>query len=160
MITREDYITQSVFEYVRAQIFDVRDYPTDQVEIRESFVYELNNEVFDRNIICAGFDFDDEGEQAEMGSSLKTRRYTVEFWIFGLTDTYARNLANAVKFGLDAEGTIPLLDISQVPPVEIDKLVVDGVNVDRQIIVDPEPWQRFVWTTTLQVEDTYFAHLV
>ena len=114
----------------------------------------------DTNLICTGFDFDDEGEQAEMGSSLKTRLYTIEFWVFGQTATYARNLANAVKFGLDAEGTIPLLDIAQVPPVEIDKLIVEGTSVDRQTIVDPEPWQRFVWTTKLVVEDTYFANLV
>ena len=95
-----------------------------------------------------------------MGSSLKTRLYNIEFWVFGQTATYARNLANAVKFGLDAEGTIPLLDIAQVPPVEIDKLIVEGTSVDRQTIVDPEPWQRFVWTTKLVVEDTYFANLV
>lgn len=160
MITREDLITQSVYDYVRRQIFDVRNYPPSQVELRESFVYELDEETFDRNIICAGFDFDDEGRQAEMGSDLKTRTYTIEFWIFGLTDTYARNLANAIKFAIDVEGTIPLMDIAQDPSVEIDKLIVEGVNVDRQIIVDPEPWQRFVWTTRVQVEDTYHASLV
>lgn len=160
MITREDLITQSVYDYVKRQVFDVRGYPASQVELRESFVYQLDEETFDRNIICAGFDFDDEGRQAEMGSDLKTRVYTIELWVFGLTDTYARNLANAIKFAVDVEGTIPLMDISQDPPVEIDKLIVEGVNADRQIIPDPEPWQRFVWTTTVQVEDTYHAALV
>lgn len=160
MITREDLITQSVFDYVTNQLFVVRDYPTSQVEVREEFVYELNEEPFTKNIVCAGFDFDDEGTQAEMGSSLKARVYTIEFWVFGLTDTYARNLANAIKFGLDSEGTVPLMDIAQTPPVEIDRLCVEGVNVDRQVIVNPEPWQRYVWTCKLQVEDVYFAHLV
>lgn len=159
MITREDLITQSVHDYVRHQVFDVRGYPDSQVELRESFIYNLDEETFERNIICAGFDFDDEGRQAEMGSDLKTRVYTIELWVFGLTDTYARNLANAIKFAVDVEGTIPLMDIGQDPPVEIDKLIVEGVNVDRQIITDPEPWQRFVWTARVQVEDTYHASL-
>lgn len=160
MITREDLIAQSVFDYVKTQIFTVRGYPSTQVEIREGFLYDLNEGALDKNIVTAGFDFDDDGTQAEMGSDLKRRVYTIEFWVFGLTDTYARNLANAIKFALDSEGTIPLMDVAQIPPVEIDRLVVDGVNADRQIIPEPEPWQRFVWTTTVRVEDIYFASLV
>lgn len=160
MITREDLIQQSVFNFVNEQIFAVRGYPADQVDVRESFLYELNEERLTKNIVCAGFDFDDQGEQAELGSDLKRRLYTIEFWVFGLTDTYARNLANAIKFALDVQGTIPLMDLTQAPPIEMDRLIVAGVNSDRQVIVDPEPWQRFAWTTTVRLEDLYFASLV
>lgn len=158
MIGRDDLVQQSVFDYVKHAIFVVRGYPETQVEIRESFLYELE-EPFTKNIICAGFDFDDEGKQAECGSDLKVRVYTIEFWVFGLTDTYARALANAIKFAVDSEGTVPLMDYTLETPVEIDRLVVDGVNADRQIIPEPEPWQHYVWTTRAQLEDTYHAAL-
>lgn len=159
MISREDMVTQSVQTYARHQIFDVRGYSPTKVEFRESFNFQMTD-AFERNLIAFGFNFDDDGEQAEMGSSLKRRLYTIEFFIFGLTNTYARNLANVLKFALEGEGVIPLLDISQTPPVEIDALVVEGVSAERQIVHDPEPWQEFVWTTHLRVEDTYFASLV
>lgn len=155
MISREDLVTQSVQTFARTQIFDVRDYAHDKVEFIEAFPYNLTK--MDKNLIATGFNFDDDGTQAEMGSDLKRRVYTVEFWVFGLTNTYARNLANVLKFALDVDGTIPLLDVAQTPPVEIDRLLVDGVTAHRQIIPSPEPWQEFVWTTQVKVEDFYYA---
>jgi len=158
MISREDLITQSVQSFARNQVFDVRGYPQDKVEFIESFPYDLTQ--LDRNLIAMGFNFDDDGEQAELGSDLKRRIYTIEFWVFGLTNTYARNLANVLKFALDVDGTIPLLDVAQTPPVEIDRLVLVGVTAHRQIFPNPAPWQQFVWTTQAKVEDTYHASAV
>lgn len=158
MISREDLIEQSVTEWVREQIFTVRAYPTSQVDLVESYPYKMRE--LDKNIIALGFNFDDNGEQAEMGSDLKRRVYTIEHFVFGKTNTYARNLANVLKFALDVAGTIPLLDIAQDPPVEIDRLMVIGVRAERQVVNNPEPWEEFVWTTTLQLEDVYVASLV
>lgn len=158
MISREDMVTQSVQTFAQAQIFDVRNYPRDQVEFRESFPYGLA--ALDKNLVAIGFNFDDSGEQAEMGSSLKKRLYTIEFFVFGKTNVYARNLANVLKFALEGDGLIPLLDIAQTPPVQIDALLVEGVSAERQIVQDPEPWQEFVWTTHLRVEDYYYSTLV
>lgn len=155
MISREDLVTQSVQTFARTQIFDVRGYAPDKVEFVESFPYGLKQ--LDKNLVATGFNFDDDGEQAEMGSDLRRRVYTVEFWVFGITNTYAKNLANVLKFALDVDGRIPLLDIAQMPPVEVDTMLVEGVTAHRQIHPNPEPWQQFVWTTQVKVEDFYFA---
>jgi hypothetical protein len=161
VISREDMVEQSVTEWVRNAIFVVRGFPASDVELRESFPHELGEgSVLGKNLIAAGYDFDDGGEQAELGSDLMVRRYTIEFFVFGQTRTWAKNLANNIKFALDVDGTIPLLDISQVPPVEIDRLVVISPRTARQPVADPEPWQEFIWTTTVQIEDTYHAALV
>lgn len=157
IISREDCIEQSVSDYARNQIFTVRGYPTSQVEMLESFPYTREADRLDKNLIALGFNFDDDGEPAELGSSLTSRLYTIQFWIFGKTNTYARNLANQLKFGLQVDACIPLMDISQVPPVQMDALIVDGVSAERQIIQDPAPWQEFVWTVHLKVQDLYFA---
>lgn len=157
MISREDCIEQSVTDYARHQIFTVRAYPADQVEMLEAFPYTREDATLDKNLIAIGFNFDDDGEPAEMGSSLTLKLYTIQFWVFGKTNTYARNLANQLKFALNVDGCIPLMDIGEVPPVQIDSLIVRGVSAERQIIQDPAPWQEFVWTVHLKVEDLYFA---
>lgn len=149
-------MTESVRAFARTQIYAVRGYDEDRV----SFVDDWPAEGVEltRNLVAAGFNFDDDGALAELGSSLTRRIYTIEFWVFGLTDTYARNLANVLKFALDVDGTIPLKDESGA---EIDRLLVDGVTAHRQQAGgDPEPWQQFVWTTQVKIEDTYFASLV
>lgn len=160
MISREDLVEQSVTNYARTALFTERSYPSTEVEMRESFPYELNEKQLTKNIVALGFNFDDEGHAAEMGSDLTERLYTIEFFVFGLTNTYGRNLANVLKFALTKEPTIPLLDIAQTPPVEIDQLLVEGCHASRVIVPDPEPWQEFVWTTTLKVTDFYHARLV
>lgn len=160
MISREDLIEQSVMDYARAAIFDERGYPTSQVEMIESFPFDFQDRAFDHNFIAGGFNFDDMGESAELGSGLLRRLYTIEFFIFGQTETYARNLANVLKFALQRDQAIPLKDVGAVGAPVIDSMEVVGVSAERQIVVDPEPWQQFVWTTTLRLEDVYFANLV
>jgi hypothetical protein len=158
VITREDLIAQSVSDYGRQALRD-RGYDEERVEWREAWDGLPTGEL-DVNYVAAGFDFDDEGEQAELGSDLKRRLYTIQFFTFGQTHTLARNIANALKFVLERDGTIPLLQVDQPGRPEIDRLVVDGVSAERQVLPDPEPWQRYVYTTTLRVEDCYRAALV
>lgn len=158
MISREDLVEQSVFDYARDAIRE-RGYADDQVDVRQSFPYTLNDAQFTRTLVAAGFNFDDDGKQAEMGSDLKTRVYTIQFFVFGTTATYGRNVANVLKFALDRDGLIPLKDVGQEGAPVIDVLEVLGVSAERQIVPDPEPWQEFVWTTTLRVEDVYHAAL-
>lgn len=158
MLTREDLIAHSTFDYMEAAI-RARGYTDDQVKIIESWQGQLSGEL-DQNYIGMGFDFDDQGTQAELGSDLMRRLYTLEAFVFGLTVSWARNIANAVKFSLERDGTIPLLDYGQESKPEIDQLVVDGVMTERQPIADPEPWERYVWVTRVRVEDFYHASLV
>jgi hypothetical protein len=158
MISREDLVEQSVTDYVRNAVFVERNYPAEQVELLESFPFKM--EAFEKNYIALGFNFDDDGTQAELGSDLLRRIYTLEFWVFGQTTTYARNLANIVKFAAQKEQSIPLKDISQDPAPIIDYMEVLGVSAQRQIVPDPEPFQQYVWTTVVRVEDVYHASLV
>lgn len=160
MISREDMIVQSVTDYVRHAIFDVRGYPASQVEMLESFPFDFKDREFDRNFVTLGFNFDDMGEQAELGSHLLRRVYTIEFFIFGLSATYGSNLANIVKFSLQNDQSIPLKDISDLAAPVIDQLEVMGVSAQRQIIANPEPWQEFIWTVHLHLQDVYNGALV
>lgn len=159
MVTREDLLEQSVMDFARARL-QARGYGPPKVEWEESYPHGLKN--LDHQIVAAGFNFDDEGAQAEMGSDLMTRLYTIEFFVFGTTATFARNIANALKFALqgDLNGTIPLLDYKVSGNPEIDRLIVEGASAHRQVITEPEPWQENVWTTTLHVRDEYFASLL
>lgn len=164
MITREDLVEQSVMERAKTAIFTERGYPSAKIDFIDTFPYDLvdnknGGRPLTKNIVAAGFNFEDEGEQAELGSDLLRRTYTLEFFVFGITNTWARNLAQALKFGLQQNGTIPLLDVENAN-VEIDRMPVVGATADRQVVADPEPWQRFIWLTQVKVEDEYHASLV
>lgn len=154
-MTREDLVSQSVMDHAVAGIA-ARGYPPTQVAFLESFPYSVAGPL-EKNLVAAGFDFDDGGEQAELGSGLKRRLYTIEFFVFGMTNTYARNLANALKFVLEGDGRVALKDVEQTGAPVIDYLLVDTVHTQRQIVPDPEPFQEFVYLTTVRVFDEYYA---
>ena len=163
MIDRQTMVEQSVTEFAKAALL-ARGYaegppPAGAYEMTETFPWVLVDE-FTQNLLTIGFNFDDGGEPAETGSSLTRMTYTIEFFVFGLTNAFARNLAAVLKFGLDSEGAIPLKDYEQVGEPEIDRMVVLSVSSERQTIVNPEPWQENVWTCTLRIEDVYMASLV
>lgn len=157
MVTREDNIEQSVEDFAK-DILNDRGYTVGvELDFRDSFPYGATS--LPKPIVAAGFNFDDDGAQAEMGSDLKVRIHTIEFFVIGTTLTWARNVANVLKFGLEAAGTIPLLDYSVDPAEALDTLIVDGVLAHRQVVAEPEAWQEFIYTTTLRVEDVYYANL-
>jgi hypothetical protein len=157
VISREDLIDKSVREFAR-QYLVTRGYGPDKLRWIESFPHSLES-LDGVSLAAVGFNFDDEGREAEMGSSLTERNYTIEFFVFGVDMEIARNVANWMKFALesDEQGTLPLMDYGQDPPVEIDRLRVDGVSTHHQAFLDPEPWQEFTWLTTVRVEDIYYA---
>lgn len=163
MLSREDCVTQSVIEHVRLQLI-ARGYPQELWELVEPFnaqrITALHAE--GKQLLAAGFNFDSPPQAAEMGSTLTLRQYHIEFIVFGTTMTWAKNLAAAIKFGCDADGeggTIALLDYDQEDAPEIDRLVVLGSTSRPEPIADPEPWQEFVWLTSVEVEDLYIGAL-
>lgn len=159
-LTREQYVTQSVEDYLRNQLFDVSGYPEDQIEIKDSFTGEVRDTPLEKNWVAAGFNFDDGGRQAETGSTLVRRIYTIEFFVFGMTATWGENLANAIREALENDLAIPIVDIGQQgrPPTG-EALEVLNVRAQREAIPDPPAWQRFTWTVRLQVEDYYDARM-
>lgn len=158
MISREQIVVQSVESYVR-DLLDSKGYTAAKVELIDSFD-GIRGRKLDKTYVAAGFNFDTGGEGAEMGSDLTRRQYTIEFFIFGQTLTWARNVSSVLKFGLQAEGTdtLPLLNLET--GAVVDYLEVDGATTERQPIPEPEPWQEFVYTCHLKVTDTYYASLV
>jgi hypothetical protein len=157
MLTREDFVTQSVDKYLREVLFERHSYDEQGIELLPSFPHDRFDGPVDKNYVAVGFNFDDGGKQGEMGSNLKHRLYTIEFFIIGKSGTWAKNLAQAVKFALEADGTIPLIDVTQPTRPVIDSLVVASVSAEHQPIANPEPWQENIWTCHLRAEDTYDA---
>lgn len=157
-ITREQAIEESVKILVRNALV-ARGYPEDTGDTTgwrmiPSYPYDLAK--LDTNLITAGFDFDDGGKQFECGSNMKERKYTFEFFIFGTTNTWAKSLANALRFSIEEDQAIPLYDITQTPPVQTGEwLELDMVHARRQPIPDAEPWQEFVWYVVCSMTDWY-----
>lgn len=157
MVTREQLIEQSVQTFVRKALFDDHGYPNSKIEIMESFPSSRFQGPLDKNYLAAGFNFDDPGQKIELGSKLTQRVYTIEWFVWGLSDTWGRNLAHAVKFALEEGDAIPLLDITEPEPwPEIDRLIVLGVNSEDVPIPDPTPAEEHLWRTVVRVEDQYF----
>lgn len=159
MITREDQVEQSVSDFVRAGLV-AAGYDEAQVILRDSFPgADERAKPLEKTTVAIGFNFDDGGRHIELGSDLTLRVYTIEFWTFGVTATFGRNVANVIRAVIEqGDYLIPLLAIEQVAKPVIDQLVIQderGVSVTRQIASDPRLWDRFVWTTTVKVEDTY-----
>lgn len=159
MISREQIVEQSI-EITARKILTDRGYSEGKVALIDSFPDTKGK--LDKTYVAAGFNFDTGGEQAEMGSDLTRRQYTIEFFVFGPTMTWARNVASVLKFGLESDpnGTLPLFDLEADPGTILDYLLVDGATTERQIVPDPEPWQEFIFTVHLKVTDEYFASLV
>lgn len=160
MITREDQVEQSVTDYVRAGLV-ANGYDADKVEVRDSFPSpDERGKELTKTTVAVGFNFDDGGRHIELGSDLTVRVYTIEFWTFGIDQGYGRNVANVIRAILEIGNyLIPLKDIGVEGQPVIDQLVIQderGISVTRQLARDPRPWDRYVWTTILKVEDTYF----
>lgn len=159
MLTREDQVEQSVTDFVRAG-FVALGYGDDKVAVRDSFpgADERSRELL-LTTVAVGFNFDDGGTHVELGSDLTLRIYTIEFWTFGISPTYGRNVANVIRAIIEQGGyLIPLKAIEQAGAPVIDQLIIQderGISVTRQLARDPRPWDRFVFTTTVKVEDTY-----
>lgn len=154
-VTREDYVTQSVDIYLR-RLMEEKGYGEDVIELLDSFPHtRFDSEELTKTYIAEGFGFDDGGKQAEMGSNLKERLYTIEFFVIGRTSTWAENVASAVKFSLENDQTIPLVDILQPAKPVIDALVLASVSSEHQPISQPKPWQENIWTVHARVEDCY-----
>lgn len=155
MLTREQYVTESVNTFLRA-LLTSHGYGEDQVKYLEEFPHtRFEENKLDKTYVTAGFNFDDPGKNAEMGSNLKIRLYTMEFFVFGMSPTWGKNVAAAVKFSLESQGVIPLLDIAQIERPAIDALIVLGASNQHEPIAEPKPWQENVWTVRLQIEDIY-----
>jgi hypothetical protein len=159
-VTREDMVEQSVTDYLREGIFTGRGYPPERVSLIDAFTEAQLPSPLDKNYLAIGFNFDDGGVPAELGSDLLRRQYMIEVWVMGLSAAEGRNLANAVRDTMESEAILPLKDITAPGQPIIDYLMVDPVSAQRQPVPEPKPWQEFLWIVSVPVLDEYHARLV
>lgn len=109
--------------------------------------------------VAFGFNIDDGGKEGELGSTLTTYIHTVEVWVFGTEPAIAERVAYAIKsIARKGDDTIDLLDFNQEDNPMIDSLLVHKVQTQHQANASPRPWDQFCWTTTIQVEDTFYVN--
>lgn len=133
----------------------IRGYPTDKVVMLDSYPStERMLKPLNANYIAIGWTTDDGGHDAELGSSLRRRLYTFDFYVFGVSRVWGKNLASVIRFSLEADQVIDLLDPSDGQTV-IDHVDVDFVSMQQAVTPNPRPWQEFSWITRLRVEDYY-----
>lgn len=155
MIQRSQKVEQSVQDYVRNLIFGAQKYPPSQVEILDAFDGDKFEGGLEKNYIAMGFHFDDGGKEGETGSNLVRKLVTIEFFVIATNATWGRNLSSAIATALEYDRIVPLKDIGEPEAPVIDALPVINVSAEHQPIANPKPWQRFVWTVHLRLEDEY-----
>lgn len=170
LMTRQDLIVQSAQDFMRHGLFDLRGLDPTQVELLDAFDYEWVQEHqtgLDKDYIASGFNFDDGGKGLEMGSSLRSRNYTMEVLAFATTPDRGENLNAHLTFLWEQDPMLlPLLDYRQAQssdsyPMypEIDRLVVLDARGMRLAHPAPEPWQRNTWQVMVRLYDEYDGSL-
>jgi hypothetical protein len=155
-VNRETKVEMSVQAYAKARL-EENGWSTDRLDFLESFPFtEFDGDVTTKNYMAFGFNFDDQGRPIELGSDLTARIYTLEFFVFGPDELNAKSVANEMKFVLDNEKSVPLLDVGEAAMPVIGKLLVKGSSAQKVLVNDPKPWERHVWLTTVRVEDEYY----
>jgi hypothetical protein len=155
MIDRATIISHSTELYARNQLFVVRNYPTAKVEFLDSYPSpDRMTKALTKNYIAVGYQTDDGGKQAELGSSLKVRKYTIDFYVFGITRVWAKNLASVLRFSLEADQVIDLIDPNDGTTV-LGHVDVDFVSAQEAVTRTPRPWEENAWITRLRVIDYY-----
>lgn len=130
------------------------------VVVRESFPTpdERTSELA-ATTLAFGFNVDDGGTPAELGSTLTKYVHTLTCWVFGLEPRFARKVAYAIQHVCRVNmDLIPLLDFNADPaaPPQIDAMNTLSVQVQHQGNNSPRPWDRYVWTAAINVRDVYY----
>lgn len=157
MISREDQIERSIVDYLRAQLFTVRGYPTDRVELLDAYPDEkrMATPLAKVNYVAIGYAADDGGRNAELGTPARTRKYTYDFFVFATSRVWGRNLATVVRNCMETDMLVPILDLSTGQVV--DSLQVDFASSQQIISQFPRPWQENAWITRVRVIDEYYS---
>lgn len=160
-ILREELVEYSAFQLIRERLpaFGVTLAPAENatVVLREAFpTPEERQEELTMTTVAFGFNIDDGGRQMELGSNLTEYTHTLEVWTFATEPRFGRHLAHAIKHLIrTGDASIPLRDYNEAEDPIIDRLLVNKVQVTHQANNSPRPWDRYVWTTSIQVQDVF-----
>lgn len=157
MISREDQIERSISTYLRQQLYDVRNYPSDRVEILDAYPDEkrMQTPLAKVNYVAIGYAADDGGRDAELGSPARVRKYTYDFFVFAISRVWGRNLATVIRNCMESDLVVPILDPASEEVV--DALQVDFASSQQIISQFPRPWQENAWVTRVRVIDEYYS---
>lgn len=174
-LLREELVEASVMRVIASGLADyglikqvdgfVGDKPN--VVLREAFpTPDERGEELLANTLAFGFNSDDGGVAAELGTTLTKYVHTQVAWVFGLDMAFSRKVAQVVKHivrrGQGEWGTpdtIPLLDFNADPenPPQIDLLMVLSAHTEHQGNTSVRPWDRYLYTCTVEVQDIYYV---
>lgn len=129
--------------------------PGANILLREAFpTPEERGQELTITTLAFGFNIDDGGREAEMGTNLTRYDHTLTCWTFGLEPRFTRRVAHTIKNiarrNLDM---IPLYDFNQSNDPQIAALQVERTQVRHEINNSPRPWDQYVYTTALVVRD-------
>lgn len=157
-ISREKLIEMSVLKYVQDGLATMG-LGTDKITYLESFNTNIFDAEIEKTYIAAGFHANDGGRLWELGSNLRRKCWTFEYWIIGLNYEQGENLANQVSLVVETDLLIPILDFTEPQPYPVIgalESAEEPAKVMRAIVGDPMPWQRFLYTVTIPVLDFYY----
>lgn len=161
-LIREELVEASVMRAVRAGLPDYayqlatgNDPTTGDVYVREAFpTPEERAEELNVTTLAFGFNIDDGGTPAELGSNLTTYVHTLVCWVFATEPRFGRRLAHTLKHLVRRDlDVLPLYDFNQDGDPRIDSLVVMKAQTRHEVNQSPRPWDRYVWTTSIAVRD-------
>lgn len=161
MILREELVEYSVLKRIREKLpnygFILKPTVNFNINVREAFpTPDERAQELDITTVAFGFNIDDGGSLVELGSNLTEYRHTLEVWTFATEPRFGRHVAHAVKHAIRADDdSIPLYDYNQEGDPEIDRLLVLKAQVQHQANNSPRPWDQYVWTTSLVIQDIF-----
>lgn len=167
LILREELVEQSVMRAITAGLpdynytllaLDSSNVSAANVHVREEFpTPDERNEELKINTVAFGFNVDDGGRSMELGSTLTEYTHAMVAWVFALDPQFGRRLAVAIKhIARRNSDVLPLFDFNQDGDPQIDALIVEKAQMKHEANNSPRPWDRYVWTTTITIQDVYF----
>lgn len=162
MILREELVEYSVLRKIREGLptygFVLSPAEGANLTLREAFpTPEERLEALAITTVCFGFNIDDGGREMELGSTLTEYTHTLEVWTFATEPHFGRRVAHSLKHIVRKGGDlIPLLDFNQEGDPQIDAMIVHKAQVQHQANSSVRPWDQYVWTTAIAVQDTFY----
>lgn len=159
-LLREELVQLSVMRAITAGLPDYgyvlgSDPTTANLHVREAFpTPEERNQELTITTVAFGFNVDDGGEPAELGSNLTRYVHTLMCWVFALEMSFGKRVAYTIRSIVRRyNDVLPLLDFNQPDAPQIDALVIRRVQVNHEANNSPRPWDQYVHTVAIAAQD-------
>lgn len=161
VILREECAEYSLLQMLREKLpnygFILTPEEGATIDLREAFpTPEERLEELKITTVALGFHVDDGGRLMELGSSLTEYTHIIEVFVFATDPAFGKHLAHSIKHVVRKDDTVPLLDFNQEENPQIDVLLVEKAQVQHQANSSPRPWDEYVWTCTVSIQDTFY----